>query len=482
MMLMHGLAIGIRSLRARLAHSLVLVAGCGQTEPSDFLPPEPGTNIYPGDNIQLAVDTSPLGTTFYIKAGVHRLQQVTPKGDDRFIGEPGAVLSGARVLTAFSREGGYWVATGQTQEGQVAGVCIVGRPRCSFPEDLFLDDLPLIHVQSLAEVGPGKWFFDYPTDKIYFADDPTGRKVETSVATHAFFGPIRDVTIRGLVIEKYATPAQNGAIDGSTGASWIVRDNEIRLNHGAGIRTGTSMQAASNHIHHQGQLGIGGGGTNVVVENNELAYNNTAGFSSSWEAGGTKFSHTTGLVVRGNRSHHNGGPGFWTDVNNINTLYDNNTVADNAYAGIFHEISYAAVIRDNVVVRNGWGDPSHLIWLDGAGILINSSSDVEVFGNTLTDNANGIGAVQSARGDGLYGPFVVRNLYVHDNTLTQPAGITGAVQDVGDDAVFTERNNRFERNAYHLGSNGLPFRWMNGPRTVSEWRAFGHDVAGSFDP
>jgi hypothetical protein len=43
----------------------------------------------------------------------------------------------------------------------------------------------------------------------------------------------------------------------------------------------------------------------VLVDQNEIAYNNTAGFNSGWEAGGTKFVMTHNLVVRGNWSHHN---------------------------------------------------------------------------------------------------------------------------------------------------------------------------------
>lgn len=440
------------------------------------------TTIYPGDDIQTAVNNNPLGTTFIIKAGIHRMQQVIPRSGDKFEGEPGAILSGAKLLTTFSREGAYWVVSGQTQQGAVHGVCNADRPRCNHPEDLFFDDAPLVHVSSLAEVGPGKWFFDYAAGSIYFADDPAGHKVETSVAAYAFAGAIRDVGISGIVIEKYANPAQHGAIDGSSSARWVVRDNEIRLNHGTGIFTGDGMQVSGNRVHHQGQLGIGGGGADVVVENNEIAYNNTAGFNWYWEAGGTKFSYTTGLIVRGNYSHDNTGPGLWTDINNINTLYEDNKVEDNDGAGIFHEISYAAVIRNNVVARNGWGSHNYVNWPEGSGILVNSSSDVEVVGNSLTDNANGISAIQSPRGDGVYGPWIVENLYVHDNTITQPVGKTGASQDAGDDAIFTQRNNRFLHNTYFLGSNSAPFRWMDGPRTAAEWRAYGMDVDGTFAP
>ena len=125
---------------------------------------------------------------------------------------------------------------------------------------------------------------------------------------------------------------------------------------------------------------------------------------------------THNLIVRGNLVHHNYGPGLWTDVDNIDTLYEYNEVSDNDDAGIFHEISYRATIRNNTVSRNGFG---YHPWLWGAGIQVAASRDVEVYGNVLIDNAQGIAALQQNRGTGLYGPRQVVNLYVHDNTIIQ---------------------------------------------------------------
>ena len=64
-------------------------------------------------------------------------------------------------------------------------VCQTAYPRGHYPEGLFIDDIALRHVASLAQGGAGKWHFAYVADKIYFADNPTGRKVEPSVAPRA---------------------------------------------------------------------------------------------------------------------------------------------------------------------------------------------------------------------------------------------------------------------------------------------------------
>ena len=145
--------------------------------------------------------------------------------------------------------------------------------------------------------------------------------------------------------------------------------------------------------------------------------------------------------------------------------------------GILHEISYTAVIRDNTVRRNGFGF-SDSIW--GAGILVASSPDVEISGNWVEENADGIGAVQQARGSGstrtLPGPQPACPRQRGEDV----AGWTGLVQDVGDTTCFTSRNNRFEQNRYHLGLESVYFNWMNFERSESEWRSYKLDVGGTF--
>ncbi len=145
--------------------------------------------------------------------------------------------------------------------------------------------------------------------------------------------------------------------------------------------------------------------------------------------------------------------------------------------GIFHEISYAAVIRSNIVRRNGFGFSS---WVWGAGILVAASPGVEIYENTVDDNADGIVAVQQRRGSGARGPYEVSNLWVHDNTVVMVRGVTGLAQDIGDRSYFTSRNNRFDRNHYVLKSSGRHFTWIDSDRSESEWTAYGQDVHGTF--
>ena len=110
------------------------------------------------------------------------------------------------------------------------------------------------------------------------AGNPRGRLVEISLLRRAFHGTARNVIISGLIIEKYASPAQSGAIQGADSVAWTVRHNEIRFNHGAGIRTGTAMRIIDNHIHSNGQNGLVGKGDNIQIEGNILSHNDYAAF------------------------------------------------------------------------------------------------------------------------------------------------------------------------------------------------------------
>jgi len=232
-----------------------------------------------------------------------------------------------------------------------------------------------------------------------------------------------------------------------------------------------------NFIHHNGQLGVAGGGGHVLVEDNEIAFNNYAGYRYGWEAGGAKFAYVNNLVLRNNRVHHNNGPGLWTDLNGSDVTYEHNRTQANKVAGILHEISYRAVIRYNTVEGDGYRDAGESSLLYGAGILIASSSDVEVHGNTVSNCMNGIGGTQADRGTAPNGrPYLLRNLSVHNNTITQTTGIAAGIMSSTEftHAVFTVGNNRFWSNTYILArEDGRYFVWQNRLQTKAQWRQEG---------
>lgn len=473
--------------------TLVVVVNPVAGEPDTTSVPPPvvacpggAIDINPGDNWQAKANAAATGATFCVRAGIHRHATVAPKASQKFYGETGAIMSGAKVLTGWVVDGSRWYVTGQTQGGtQDNGTCLTSHPRCRYPQDLFINDSLQKHESSLAAVGAGEWFFDYTADRIYVGSSPTGKTVETGVTPQAFVSSVTNGEIHNLTIEKYATPAQSGAIHIS-GSGWTVADNIVRWNHGGGIRGVRGGDVLRNLITANGQLGIGCGGCpGILVEDNEISYNNTARYSDGWEAGGSKWAVTNGLTVRGNHSHHNiESPGLWTDIDNFNVIYEDNIVEFNAAYGIQHEISFNAIIRNNTITGNGTSARCGG-GVACAGIAIHNSRDVEIHNNTLSGNFNGIVLLEQNRGvsDNGFGAFLTRNIETHDNTVTQSrtgSVAAGLVQQTGDPTAFASTT--FEDDDYFLPASGNFFHWLGSFRTDSQWQTtYGHDNTGTID-
>lgn len=465
--------------------------------------------INPGTDIQAVIDANPGPNTFVLGPGVHRGQSVRLNDYQTLEGVDGAILSGAETLTQWLYDGAndVWYVEGQTQQGRVTAehvasgpVCRETNPRCRYPEDLFIDGEVQKHVTWLGEVAEGTWFFDYGADRIYVKTDPRTKLVETSVVGQGIYGGADHVTVRNLVVEKFATPTQVGAVDsrlyaswdGPDGTNWTVDNVEARFNHGTGIFVSDGGHIINSYAHHNGQQGFSARGYGVVVEGSELSHNNTVGYHWDFESGGGKYYRTYDMIFRDNWVHHNYGSGVWFDIANFNALIEDNHVEYNDFDGIFYEVSYGAIIRNNLVVGNGFLDHRG-VWLWGAGIIVASSSDVEIYGNVVTDNWNGITGVEQQRGtwEGL--PRHVTNLWVHDNLVTMDAslittntqynfpanGYTGLGVDYGDSSFYESRGNRFESNDYEIPTGANLFHWYSVPRDWASWHIYGQDLEGT---
>ena len=424
-----------------------------------------------------------------LRAGSYGMQSVAPKNNDTFQGEGIVVLNGSQALAfqAVANGNGLWVANAtatpsSTQaNGYYQADCDPNHPLCGYTQDLFVDGQVQTPTTSLTSLGPGSWFFDRTHNKVYVANNPESHLVELGMLDDAFHGPASNVTIRHLTVEKYASWPQKGAIGGNSsliGPSWIVDSVEARWNHGAGVELGTASQILNSFIHHNGQLGASVHGTNSKVINNEISWNNYAGFLTDWEAGGGKFCATTGLVVQSNYVHDNNGTGLWTDIGAVNTLYDKNTVINNKKIGIQHEISYGGTISNNIVKGNG-SIPT--VWLWNAQILLQASSGVQVYGNTVevpSAYGNGIGIINENRGNGLLGPYVAANNSIHDNTITYlgSSGYTGMVDDSA--GANSPVGNLFDHDRYILTQAGTQWTWLQ-PKTWAQFQAAGQEPHGS---
>jgi parallel beta-helix repeat protein len=317
-----------------------------------------------------------------------------------------------------------------------------------------------------------------------------------------------DVTIRGFVIRNYHSPLQHGAIQDANGPGWIIQGNHITHNAAAGVATGNEVKVLDNLIDWNGQEGFVANGFGGLYQGNDIAYNNfNLAVNPAWEAGGGKAWETTDLTFESNYVHDNGGVGLWADTNNINTVFDHNTVSDNEAAGIYDEISYNVTITNNIVTGNGMpstpGGGQRLGWGWDAGIQLRASGGLSpsspaiIAHNTVIDNFNGITLLQSPSPDacpdkalheGLYGPCRVQNVIVEDNYIAMSQGMSGVMQDGKNNSVFTSWNNHWLNNHYCVASGAHPddgyaynwFAWMNRNQSWSGWQSYGLDKSGKF--
>lgn len=286
-------------------------------------------------------------------------------------------------------------------------------------------------------------------------------------AFRAHNADIDDVTIRNLVIRNMP---QRG-IHASHWASdrWTIEYNEISSNP-RGVAAPSHSLIRHNYIHHNKEGGYSAYlAVDTTFEENDLSYNGPE----------QKMVGTTNVTFRNNFVHHNSGDGIWYDAENVRALIEGNIVEDNGRDGISFEISADGIIRSNTVRRSG-----------SSGILIATSKNVEIYGNTLEDNFRGIqyfvncGAV----GGGSKGRDLANDT-AHHNTVKINDRLAGALATVfmalrsctADELVpylNGSKNLWFRNNTYRVPSSSTNY-WYWGTccsKSWNEWQALGQDT------
>ena len=454
-------------------------------------------SLSPGANIQAAINSNPSGTAFSLTSGVYRMQSLKPLAGDSFLGQAGADLNGSTVLTNWVQQGVYWVSAGDPALNQPYGnsslYCQSPTSGCAYPQDLYLNNNPLVHELALPIVS-GQWYFDYANDQIYMADNPTGQIVELSVTQQAFGGSANNVTVQNLIVEKYAVPLQSGAIE-PYGSAWTVQSNEVRLNHGEGIKTkGNNETILSNNVHNNGEAGIAtGNSSSILFEYNTVSNNNYAKVAYDTEAGGSKFAGSSNLSILNNTFSGNDGCALWVDGGSSEATISGNTVTNNTLDGIRFEYSHHGTISGNVLGNNGQSASGTCTATRNAREIVVCDSDyTTVTGNTLTSNCGGITLTHSTHRLSLVVPV---DDIVTDNTITYSGSTTIKNRIGGEDGQIppplfnSANNNYFDYNTYHFASNGLlnMDNWVWGgtfgttaqTHDWPQWRSAGQDIHGT---
>lgn len=435
-----------------------------------------GIQARAGQNLVQVVREAPAGATVCIK-GFHRISEtITPKSGMTLQGAPGAVVSGAREVADFSPRGTlYAFPLLGPPPGRQSGRECTNYPLNCYRFGVFLDGIALTHVPR-QQLRPGTFFLDRARGEILLADNPAGRDLEVTEAPSIIGGRAPDVTLQNLVVEQ---AAGNGILAG--GPQWQMLDVESRWNHAAGVRAISSDYVVrGGHVHHNGQFGFTGGGSDGLIEAVEIDHNDQLRFGTNlsngaacWDAGEAKWVSSENLTIRDNYVHDGFCNGLWLDINNQGTVIEGNRIEDNAGIGLIQEIGFDTTIRDNLVRANGYFN-----------IEVASSSKVHILGNNI--RGPGILILQQTlagaprTGWCLQGQTppcerITRDILASDNSIacarTCVAARSGGYEPFWDNGIS------FDGNRYHV-QNGVDDAWILGRSRVSfeTWVARGFDT------
>jgi hypothetical protein len=414
--------------------------------------------------IQALVDAATPGATVTVPGCIYR-ETVTISKPMTLVGGPGAELRGSDVWTEWWSAGnGLWLSRNSVpslpEVSRDPNACAPNTSnRCLWPEQVFVDGVALEPLPAGSRPGTGQFALVGGGDRrVLLGQNPHGHAVEVTTRARWIVTAADGVTIRSMTMRHAGNGHASAAVSNDWHSNWVLADSTLSDAHAADVSLdgGSSVQVLRNDISRAGLGGVYGqrvsGG---LVRGNTIHHNQTAQFNHDWGAAGLKVAVVQGFVIDGNEVADNDGVGLWCDISCANVTFSNNRVHHNAWQGINFEISTGASIDDNAVWENGWGNAR---WGWGAGIVISTSANADVSGNTVAWNYAGISVVSQGRPDAP--PEGPSGNFVHDNTIARQSILGDFSQTywqnlslgwLGDNVMPLEdpsRNNRASNNRF----------------------------------
>jgi len=386
------------------------------TSPSDDVPPD-FIRLAAGADLQAQIIANPAGTRFLLAPGIYQPDELQPRPGNWIVGEPGAIFDGGNSIRFAIRN-----------KDRIADVVLQG-----------------IEVRNYVP--------------------------------QRSFGAIDMTTYRWRV------PGDDGFDTADYGPSinWYLSDLWVHHNDGEGIVVGSGVVLENVRSTDNTWLGIGGHGDGIVIDGGVVARNSISALEEgelNWHSGGMKITVAKNVLIRNVHVTDNYGLGIWLDISVQNARIEHNLIENNAGIGIFYEISYAGDIRNNVVRNNALQDERTWFW--PAGILVTSSTGVDVTGNHVSGSPVGIAVADTRieRADdwftvppGLRGPEPYRAAFVNiiENVVCDIDRM-GVGREVGLDDREVLDTTVFSRNTYGTVTSGFtadPQRNV----TIADWQS-----------
>ena len=392
-------AAAIGSTRYPVAAGAVYVAPGGSDTAA-------GTQSAPLATIQKAVDRTPSGGMVVLRGGSYHQSVVLPSGKKITLqNAPGEAvrLDGSEAVSGFAQSGSSYVVSGWNHPFDSSPTFTRGAadntaaawsfidpayPMAAHPDQVWIDGVAQKQVASAGQVVPGAFYVDYGAQKLYLGSNPSGHEVRASTLVKAMYIGGNDSTVRGIAIQRYAPSVPDmGAL--TIGGSQVTVENvAITDNATDGLYTwgtGTTLQNVS--VQRNGLLGAGANYADGLQVHGLLAEDNTAEhFNRAPVSGGLKITRSRNVAVTDSVFDGNIGNGLWFDESVYNGTVTGNTITGSAGNSLVVELSAKFVVADNTI-SNGVL----------AGILINNTSGVQIWNNSISSVNKNIALAMDGR-------------------------------------------------------------------------------------
>lgn len=366
----------------------------------------PGTQAAPVKTFEKALTLAPTNGTIVLRAGKYHEGRTRDTGGSlgyaaimvttvglTIQNYPGEAVwfDGSSVVTGFVADGSWWSRTwtpfrrDPTYSGWYGGtypppnndwlvlepdqrpgwqfVDYTNNPTAAWPERVWINGVKQTQVDLLSKMGPGKFFIDAYTNKLYVGENPAGKTVEITDLQTLMNLFAAGITLRGIGVRRYAASMPQSAVVKFQYPDPVIENvvaedcAPIALQV---IASGTSGVGAHNAVFRNITVrrcsNLGMGHTlcdNVRWERLLIEFCNDGRFNYGPSAGGLKTDRGRGLFVDQSVFRDNYGKGLWFDQDPWDIKVLRCDFARNYEKDLVLEIGGRGLIADCVFIDSG---------------------------------------------------------------------------------------------------------------------------------
>ncbi|HUB58880.1 MAG TPA: right-handed parallel beta-helix repeat-containing protein [Candidatus Micrarchaeia archaeon] len=257
-------------------------------------------------------------------------------------------------------------------------------------EMIFVNGTPMTQALSRSEMKQGSFFVDEVNGVVSLWPLPetgmSAASIEVAVRPGVFESDgMSNLSLKGLVLEhanSCLSTKPNAALVISGGTNNLVEDTAIVWNNWIGFDDFSSAGSTARRVtsNWNGEMGINGYRLkNAKFEDVETSHNNWRGAEgrfTGWEPSGGKFLRTHGATFQNYKAFGNQGRGMWFDTDNLDITIDRATIEQNLVGGIDLEASMGPVLIQSSRICDNLGE----------GIQGNQTDSVTLTGNVIYNN------------------------------------------------------------------------------------------------